>query len=256
MLEIRGLFVSRGAGDILRSVELRAQPGELTVLLGPNGAGKTTLLDAISGLVRHRAGYLLVNGVELGGVPRVRRARMGIRHVEQGRTVFPELTARENLTVAAPARDHGEVVELFPELAPRMDVRAGLLSGGEQQMLVIARALLRARLRHRPAAGPGLLLLDELSLGLAPVIVGRLLPTVRALAQRGMTVLLVEQFAHLVLPIADVAYVLDRGRITFSGTPGQLQDNPGLLHEAYLAGPGTVPTAQTGPDRLPDAPGG
>ncbi|GAA1563862.1 ABC transporter ATP-binding protein [Dactylosporangium maewongense] len=249
MLEIRGLTVSRGAGDILRNVDLQAHPGKLTVLLGPNGAGKTTLLDAVSGLVRHRAGNLLVNGTELSRVARVGRARMGIRHVEQGRSVFPELTVRENLAVAAPERSHRQVVELFPELAARMDVHAGLLSGGEQQMLVIARALLRTRSGRRRTEEPGVLLIDEMSMGLAPVIVARLLRTVRALTQLGMTLLLVEQFAHLVLPIADAAYVLDRGSVTFAGTPGQLQANPGLLHAAYLGGSETPPPATGGPGR-------
>jgi branched-chain amino acid transport system ATP-binding protein len=236
LLEIRDLSVDRGAGDVLREVTLRARPGELTVVLGPNGAGKTTLLDAVSGLVRPRAGKILLDGADIGGLSRGRRSRLGVRHVEQGRTVFPDLTVRENLAVVAPAAAHDDVLTMFPELVARLDSRGGLLSGGEQQMLVIARALLRGRPRRlREARAPTLLLVDELSLGLAPVIVARLLPALRVLAAQGMALLLVEQFAHLILPVADVAYVLDRGRITFAGAPAELQADPELLQQAYLA---------------------
>jgi branched-chain amino acid transport system ATP-binding protein len=227
LLELHDLTVSRGAGDILREVSLTARLGELTVLLGPNGAGKSTLLDAVSGVLRPRRGQILLDGVDVTRTTRVGRARRGLRHVEQGRTVFGDLTVRENLAVAARTGRPRSAPELFPELEPRLDTRAALLSGGEQQMLVIARALLRE---------PSLLLLDELSLGLAPVVVARLLPVVRTLADRGMAVLLVEQFAHLVLPLADAAYVLDRGAITYAGPPARLLASPELLHEAYLGG--------------------
>jgi branched-chain amino acid transport system ATP-binding protein len=232
LLDIRALSVDRGAGDVLRDVNLTVRTGELAVLLGANGAGKTTLLDAISGLVAHRTGEVRFDGVPLAGCSRVRRSRMGIRHVEQGRTVFTDLTVAENLSVVAPAPKHGTALQLFPELSKRMHTRAGLLSGGEQQMLVLARALLEPPTKH--AGKPRLMLLDELSLGLAPIIVSRLLPIVRSLTEQGITVLLVEQFADLALPIADTVHVLDRGRIVFTGTPARLKASPGILHEAYL----------------------
>ncbi|MFC4464518.1 ABC transporter ATP-binding protein [Streptomyces xiangluensis] len=233
LLDIRGLTVSRGPGDVLRDVDLSVRTGELAVLLGANGAGKTTLLDAVSGLVATRAGQLRFDGEEVSGLTRTRRARLGIRHVEQGRAVFGDLTVRENLAVAAPAERHAEALEPFPELHKRMHVRAALLSGGEQQMLVLARALLRPASKR--AAGTRLLLLDELSLGLAPIVVARLLPIVRSLTDQGITVLLVEQFANLVLPIADTVHVLDRGAIAFSGSPAELEASPGVLHKAYLS---------------------
>ncbi len=233
LLDIRALTVSRGAGDVLRGVDLTIRPGELAVLLGANGSGKTTLLDAVSGLVPLRTGEILFDGVNLAGLSRTRRARLGIRHVEQGRTVFGDLTVAENLSVVAPRRKHDTVLELFPELDKRRHTRAGLLSGGEQQMLVLARALLEPPSKH--AGKPRLMLLDELSLGLAPIVVSRLLPIVRSLTERDITILLVEQFADLVLPIADTAHVLDRGRIAFSGTPAELKAGPGILHAAYLA---------------------
>ena len=233
LLDIRGLTVSRGPGDILRDVDLSVRAGELAVLLGANGAGKTTLLDAVSGLVATRAGQIRFDGEEVSGLTRTRRARLGIRHVEQGRAVFGDLTVRENLAVAAPVERHAEALEPFPELRKRMHVRAALLSGGEQQMLVLARALLRPASKR--AAGTRLLLLDELSLGLAPIVVARLLPLVRSLTDQGITVLLVEQFANLVLPIADTVHVLDRGAIAFSGSPAELEAVPGVLHKAYLS---------------------
>ncbi|WP_030756543.1 MULTISPECIES: ABC transporter ATP-binding protein [unclassified Streptomyces] len=231
LLHISNLTVSRGQGDVLRDINLTVSPGELAVLLGANGAGKTTLLDAVSGLVAPRAGQIRFDGRELAGASRTNRARQGIRHVEQGRTVFADLTVAENLAVAAPRGRHAKAIEPFPELQKRMNVRAALLSGGEQQMLVLARALLSPA----PGRAPRLLLLDELSLGLAPIVVARLVPIVRSLAERGITVLLVEQFAHLVLPIADTVHVLDRGSLVFSGTPAELDARPGVLHQAYLS---------------------
>ncbi|MCL6737471.1 ABC transporter ATP-binding protein [Streptomyces neyagawaensis] len=233
LLDIRGLAVSRGPGEVLRDVNLAVRAGELAVLLGANGAGKSTLLDAVSGLVATRAGEVRFDGEEVSGLSRTRRARLGIRHVEQGRAIFGDLTVAENLAVVAPRQSHAEALEQFPELRKRMDVRAAMLSGGEQQMLVLARALLSPASKR--ATGTRLLLLDELSLGLAPIVVARLLPIVRSLTDRGITVLLVEQFAHLVLPIADTVHVLDRGTIVFSGTQAELEADPRILHKAYLA---------------------
>jgi len=223
-LKLVDVAVARGGAPIVRDVTLTASAGEVTVLLGPNGAGKTTLLEAVAGVLPLAAGQLTGDGDNLAGLDRVARARRGIALVEQGRTVFTQLTVAENLrAVRRSATDR--TVELFPELEKRMDVQAGLLSGGEQQMVVLARAL---------AMGPSVLLIDEMSLGLAPVIVKRLLPAVRSLADEGCAVLLVEQFATLALEIADTAHVLAGGRLTHSGPAAPLRKAPDVLHAAYL----------------------
>ncbi|WP_207400979.1 ABC transporter ATP-binding protein [Actinomadura roseirufa] len=225
-LTLADVAVARGGAPIVRDVSLTVPAGEVTVLLGPNGAGKTTLLEAIAGVLPITSGRLTGGGADLAGLDRVARARRGLALVEQGRTVFTSLTVAENLRVVrrgAAAVDRA--LELFPELDKRMDVQAGLLSGGEQQMVVLARAL---------AMGPSVLLIDEMSLGLAPVIVRRLLPAVRSLADDGVAVLLVEQFATLALGIADTAHVLAGGRLTHSGPAAPLRKSPELLHSAYL----------------------
>jgi len=232
-LRVDDVTVARAGVPVVRGVTLVAPAGEVTALLGPNGAGKTTLLEAISGVLPIQAGSITYDGVELSGLPPERRARLGIAHVEQGRTVFAELSIVENLRVATdgPVDD---AFTLFPELERRRDLPAGLLSGGEQQMLVIARALLTR---------PRLLVIDEISLGLAPVIVRRLVPAVSRLADRGVGVLMVEQFATLALEYAHRVYVLDRGRITFGGSAAELAERPGVLHGAYLrrSGPSAAP---------------
>ncbi|MFC6883869.1 MULTISPECIES: ABC transporter ATP-binding protein [Actinomadura] len=226
-LALENIAVARGGAPIVRDVTLHAPRGAVTVLLGPNGAGKTTLLEAIAGVLPFAAGRAVWRDDELAGLGRVARARRGIALVEQGRTVFTDLTVAENVRVVRRDADALEkAVELFPELEKRLDVPAGLLSGGEQQMLVLARAL---------ATSPSVLLIDEMSLGLAPVVVRRLLPAIRGLADGGdVAVLLVEQFATLALEIADGAHVLSGGRLTYSGPARTLRDNPKLLHAAYL----------------------
>ncbi|QKG21436.1 ABC transporter ATP-binding protein [Actinomadura verrucosospora] len=226
-LELDGVSVGRGGAPIVRDVSLAVPAGEVTVLLGPNGAGKTTLLEAVAGVLPIASGRITGDGDDIVRLDRVRRARRGIALVEQGRTVFAQLTVAENLRAVrrGPAADRA--LEPFPELRRRMDVRAGLLSGGEQQMVVLARAL---------AMSPSVLLIDEMSLGLAPVIVKRLLPAVRALADGGVAVLLVEQFATLALGIADTAHVLAGGRLTHSGPAAPLRKTPDVLHAAYLGG--------------------
>ncbi|NRQ31148.1 ATP-binding cassette domain-containing protein [Nonomuraea sp. NN258] len=221
-LVLRDVSVARGGQPVVRNVTLTAAAGRVTVLLGPNGAGKTTLLEAVSGVVPAAGGEIGLGGQVLTGRPRTRRARLGLAHVEQGRAVFATLTTRENLALAgSPER----AIELFPELERRLDVRAGLLSGGEQQMLVLARAIVR---------GPRALLLDEMSLGLAPGVVRRLLPVIRRLADDGCAVLLVEQFAHAALALADAAYVLAHGSLTYGGEPGPLRESDAALKRAYL----------------------
>jgi branched-chain amino acid transport system ATP-binding protein len=227
-LVLTDVTVQRSTFDIVRQASLVAPIGKVTVVLGANGAGKTTLLEAISGVIPIASGSLEFNGVDVKSMARRRRARLGLGHIEQGRRIFGELTTEENILCAAP-RDYGvaEAFELFPELEQRRNVRAVMLSGGEQQMLVIARAL---------AVRPKLLMVDEMSLGLAPLIATRLIALMRTLAEdRGVGVLLVEQFASLALAAGDHAYVLgENGRIVYDGDCQTLIDHPDILRRAYL----------------------
>lgn len=233
-LSIENLVVARGGFPVVRGVTLRAPPGQVTVLLGPNGAGKTTLLEAVSGVVPVSGGQLHLNGQAITTLRREGRAHRGLAHVEQGRTVFAGLSVEDNLRAAGRGRPVGELFELFPELLARRAVAAGMLSGGEQQMVVIARAL---------AGRPQVLLVDELSLGLAPIVVRRLMPVLRALADDGVGVLLVEQFAALALEIGDHVYVLNRGEVVYEGRAGDLRRRPELLRGAYLGAPAVSPPA-------------
>ncbi|MCR6482535.1 ATP-binding cassette domain-containing protein [Amycolatopsis sp. OK19-0408] len=225
-LRVDGLTVKRGAGPVIRDVGFTLEPGRITALVGPNGAGKTSLLEAVSGVVAPASGSVHVGGVDVTRQSRVARARLGLAHIEQGRAVFPGLTVLENLRLTAdtPARVD-EVMELFPELAKRRDSPAALLSGGEQQMVVLARAF---------AARPAFLLIDEMSLGLAPVVFTRLLPVVTRFAAEGAAILLVEQFTHLALGVAQEALVVSSGRVTYAGDAQTLLDSPATLHSAYL----------------------
>nr|WP_243752356.1 ATP-binding cassette domain-containing protein [Leucobacter weissii] len=196
-------------------------PGEITVLLGANGAGKTTLLDGIAGVLPAAEGTVALAGRPIETLPVHRRAALGIAYVEQGRSVFSRLTVEQNLAVVDGSRDAlGRAYEMFPRLAARRGVRAGLLSGGEQQMLVIARAL---------ATGPRILLVDELSLGLAPAVVRTLLGALADLADSGVGILLVEQFAEMALRIGSTAHLLRRGRVVRTAPCGELLRDPGVL---------------------------
>ena len=224
-LELRGLSVARNGFNIVTDVTMRAPLGEVTVLLGPNGAGRTTLVEAISGVLPVSAGAMSFCGRGFERLSRVQRHRIGIAHVEQGRKVFSDLTVDENLRARSGNSGTQEAYEWFPELAKRRDLKAASLSGGEQQMLVIARALL---------GEPRLLMLDELSLGLAPIVVGRLMPMVRNIANRGIGVLLVEQYTKLALEIGDNAYVMNHGHIVLEKTCQELLGAPEELHQAYL----------------------
>jgi branched-chain amino acid transport system ATP-binding protein len=227
-LVLDDLRVDRAGFPIVRGVNLTVPRGEVTVLLGPNGAGKTTLLEAISGIIPSHGGSAQLDGTDITKAARTRRARLGLSHVEQGRTIFGELTVVENVSVGAPNRAAvAEALALFPELTPRHQLAAGSLSGGEQQMLVLARALAR---------GPSTLLVDEMSLGLAPAIVRRLMPLVAELASRGVGVLLVEQYADLALRIGTRAYVLHRGTIVLEGPCSELRDRTDEMRESYLGG--------------------
>jgi branched-chain amino acid transport system ATP-binding protein len=225
-LTLDDVAISRGAGPVISGVSLTLQPGTITALVGPNGAGKTSLLESVSGIVQASAGNISFNGTAITTVSRRKRAKLGIAHVEQGRTVFPSLTVRENLEITSRTKsDFDDSLALFPELEKRLTSPAGLLSGGEQQMVVLARAF---------AARPKMLLIDEMSLGLAPVVFLRLMPVVKQIADTGVGVLLVEQFAHLALQIATDALVITGGRVTYSGRADALLASPETLHKAYL----------------------
>ena len=223
---ISNLTVHRGELPIVRDVSLIVDPGTITVLLGANGAGKTTLMEGIAGAIPIKSGSIKLGELRMDGEGPYQRARHGLSLIEQGRAVFRELTVEENLEVArVSGASNEEAFELFPELLQRRNVRAGLLSGGEQQMLLIARALLTK---------PKVLLIDEMSLGLAPLIVQRLMRLVKHLAQGGQSILLVEQFASLALAVGHRAYVLRNGRIVFDGASDALRVEPQKLHQLYF----------------------
>jgi branched-chain amino acid transport system ATP-binding protein len=225
-LTVSELVVERDTFPIVRGVSFDVPPGEVTVLLGVNGAGKTTLLEAISGIIPAAKGTIELDGTAIRKASRRERVRRGLGHVEQGRRIFRDLTTEENLLVAGRGNwSIDEAFSLFPLLKQRRKVRAGLLSGGEQQMLVVARAL---------AARPKILMADELSLGLAPSIATALVTTMRTLADAGLGILLVEQFAALALQVGDRAHVLSQGRFDYSGPCQVLRDDPGILKRAYL----------------------
>ena len=229
-LRIEGLGVPRANRLILRDVSLELTLGEVTALLGPNGTGKFTLVLAVAGVLRPTAGRILLGDQDLTKRRPEKIRRAGVAVVPEGRRLLPELTVADNLRVATYSLDNGEAqrgveyaLDLFPELRPRMDTTARDLSGGQQQ--VLAQAL---------ASRPAMLLVDELSLGLAPLVVKRLVPSLAAVAASGVGVLLIEQFAHVALGLARRAYVLGGGRIRYEGTAQELKEHPELLHSAYL----------------------
>lgn len=226
VLRLNQVAVRRGAGPVISDVTLEVRPGEVTAVVGPNGAGKTSLLESISGIVRPSTGTITLDDVDLTRASRRERAKRGVVHVMQGRAIFPSLTVRENLRLTArSAGSLDEVLGTFPELEKRLDAPSGLLSGGEQQMLVLGRAF---------AARPKVLLIDEMSLGLAPVVFMRLMPVVADVARTGVGVLLVEQFAHLALGIAERALVVTSGRVTYEGPAAALVEDSRRLQRAYL----------------------
>lgn len=220
--------VSRGAGPVISDVSLQVTGGEVLALVGPNGAGKTSLIESVSGVTPLSAGRMTLDGEPIDKLSRVTRARRGIVHIEQGRAVFPSLSVRENISLTArTSRDLDAALAQFPELEKRIDAPTALLSGGEQQMVVLARAF---------AAKPRILLIDEMSLGLAPVVFMRLMPIVKSIADSGVGVLLVEQFTQLALSLAKEAVVVAGGHVSFQGTSESLRADPELLHRAYLGG--------------------
>ena len=233
-LQVSGLRVHYGAIEAVKGIDLNLERGKITALLGANGAGKSTTLLALSGLIRASAGSVILDGVELLKLPSHHIVAKGLVQVPEGREILTSLTVRENLLLGAYRRqrqidvdsDLERLLELFPRLRERVEGAAGNLSGGEQQMLAIARALM---------AKPRLLLLDEPSMGLAPMLVQEIFRTLRTLNQRGLTIFLVEQNIHQALKLADYAYVMENGAITLFGPSTELMKNPKVV-EAYLGG--------------------
>ena len=223
LVEAEGLQAGYGSVVVVRDLDLQVRAGEVVALLGPNGAGKSTTLLTLSGALSPLGGVVRWNGAATKAALHA-RARQGLGLVTEERSVFMRLTVRENLRVGC--RDLAPALELFPELESRLDVKAGLLSGGEQQMLTLARALARR---------PSLLLADELSLGLAPLVVNRLLSAVRRAADDGVGVLLVEQHVSKVLDIADRVYVLRRGRVELAGRADELRGRLADIESSYLS---------------------
>jgi branched-chain amino acid transport system ATP-binding protein len=227
MLELRGVSSGYGQATILRNVDLAVPAGSVTALLGPNGAGKTTLLATASGLIRPQKGSVLLDGVDVSRSSSSRRCEMGICHIPEGRAVFRSLTVKENLRLQAAKDDEQttapRVVEAFPILGKRMSQVAGTLSGGEQQMLAMAAAYARS---------PRLVMVDEASLGLAPIIVDAIFGFLEGLRDRGTSLLLVDQFIVRALALADRAYVIGKGEIVFAGRPDELRESD--VFQKYL----------------------
>lgn len=234
LLQVADLHVSYGAIAAVKGVFLDVHEGEIVTLIGNNGAGKSTTLRTISGLLHPRSGTITFAGQSIAGMPGHQVVALGMAHSPEGRRIFPKMTVAENLDLGAYlrkdhsgiARDRQRALDLFPRLAERINQRAGTMSGGEQQMLAVARALM---------AAPRLLLLDEPSMGLAPVLVDLIFETISRIREQGTTILLVEQNARAALAVADRAYVLESGHIKLSGAASDLARNPDVA-AAYLGG--------------------
>jgi branched-chain amino acid transport system ATP-binding protein len=232
MLRIASLTVERGGREVVQDLTIEIPARQVTALLGPNGAGKSTLVLAVGGVLKPKAGEVLLEGSDITGRRPERIRQAGVAIVPEGRRLLPDLTVEDNLRVASYAltregaqAGRAKVLELFPQLEQRLSALARTLSGGEQQMVVLAQALI---------AQPRYILIDELSLGLAPVVVSRLIPVIRTIAEDGAGVLLIEQFATVALGLANHAHVMEGGRIRFSGPASDLRANPELLQSAYL----------------------
>jgi branched-chain amino acid transport system ATP-binding protein len=231
-LEIAGVNVHHGRIHAVRDVDLEVGEGEVVVVVGPNGAGKSSLLNAISGINRTSSGRVLLDGTDIAGAEPHRIARLGLVQVPEGRRVFGPLTVEENLALGAyTVRDRARVGELlsrvlgmFPVLAERRRSAAGLLSGGEQQMLAFGRALM---------ADPRVLMLDEPSMGLSPALVDQVIGTIKDIAAQGLSMLMVEQNAAAAFSVASRAYVLDQGQVTLTGPVSTVSEDPRVL-EAFL----------------------
>ena len=232
-LRIEGLSIPRGGRPVVHEVTMEIPPGDVTTLLGANGAGKSTLVLAVAGLLKATSGTVRLGDQDLTRLRPEQVRSAGVAVVPEGRRLLSQLTVEDNLRVAtytfskADAKNRiAYALELFPELEKRWRIQGRLLSGGEQQMVVLAQALV---------SRPSVILVDELSLGLAPVVVKRLVPTLAAVAESGVGVLLIEQFAHVALGLAQTAYVLEGGRIRYQGSAQALKDDPELLRSAYLS---------------------
>ena len=234
-LTVSGLSAGYGAAPILHDVSIEVRAGEIVSVIGANGAGKTTLLKTVAGVLRPSSGRIALDGVDIGGRPSYRVSRQGVVLVPEGRGIFGDQSVRDNLLLGALARRHARdapaiaadmerALDHFPALRERLDQAAGSLSGGQQQMLAVARGLM---------ARPRFLLLDEPSLGLAPILVRDIFAAIRRLATEGITVLLVEQMAAQALQLADRAYVLERGRIMLEGPAAEVARDPSVV-QAYL----------------------
>jgi branched-chain amino acid transport system ATP-binding protein len=234
LLEVDGLQAGYGRTAVVRDLSFAVREGEIVSLLGPNGAGKTTTLLTVSGLLPTLGGSARLFGAPVDARAPHRNAHRGLAHVTESRSLFHGLSARDNLRLAARGRVRtADVLGYFPALEPLLDRRAGLLSGGEQQMLAVARALMMR---------PRLLMIDEMSLGLAPVILERLAPVVRQIVdQEGIGVLLVEQHVGVALSIADRAIVLRHGRVVLAGPAAELAARPDVLHASYFGDSDAVP---------------
>jgi branched-chain amino acid transport system ATP-binding protein len=232
MLDVSDLVTTYGKIEALKGVSLQVEGGKITCLLGPNGAGKTTLMMTIAGILRPRRGSIKLEGTELVDLSPAKIVSRGVALVPENRLVFPEMSVRENLLAGAyQRRDKSEIAAdmermyaRFPLLKERREQLAGTLSGGEQQMLAVARALM---------SRPRVLLMDEPSLGLAPLVVAEIFDIVAALNRDGTTILLVEQNAHMALKVAHRFFLMEQGRVTFQGTPGQLAEDE-VIQRAYL----------------------
>jgi len=247
VLSLRGLVVARGGRDVVRDVSIEIPPAQVTALLGPNGAGKSSMVLAVGGVLPLKAGSVTLGGAELARRRPEQIRRAGLAIVPEGRRLLPDLTVEDNLRVATYALSASQAktgraraLEMFPELQKRLSAQARALSGGEQQMVVLAQALV---------SEPRFVIIDELSLGLAPVVVQRLIATIRDIVAAGIGVLLIEQFATVALGLAGDAYVMEGGRVQFSGNAKTLREHPDQLHSAYLlrgavAEGATVPPAQ------------
>ena len=227
MLELQGIGAGYGDTTVLRDVTLKVPSSSVVGLLGPNGAGKTTLLRVASGLLRASAGSILLDGTDVSSLGMHQMAKLGVCHVPEGRGVFPSLSVRENLRLFSPKGKEKEslqrAADTFPVLGNRINQMAGSLSGGEQQMLAIVRAYI---------SGPKVVLVDEASMGLAPLVVDRLFEFLGQVVKEGVSLLIVEQYVHRALALADSVYLLNRGRIVFSGKSSELAGDD--IFERYL----------------------
>ncbi len=234
MLEIKDLYVSYGMMEVLHGISVDVQDKELVSIIGPNGAGKTTLIKTIMGLVKPTSGQILYNGEDITNIPAHKRASMGIGYVPEGRRVFGKLTVEENLQMGAyELKDKAQIAKniemvygIFPRLGERAKQLASTMSGGEQQMLAIGRALM---------LNPRMLLIDEVSMGLMPIMVNTCFEVIKKLNDEGITVLVVEQNANKALKIADRGYVLETGNIVLSDTAENMRKDD-TVQKAYLGG--------------------